>query len=68
MREKILELVTDAASTSVTEDSTFLSLGLESLEFLELMRDVEQLTGKKIADEQIVAMQTVGDLCAAVGL
>jgi acyl carrier protein len=68
MKNKILELVTDAASTNVAEDSTFLSLGLESLEFLELIRDVEQLTGKKILDEQIVAMQTVGDLCAAVGL
>jgi len=58
MKEKILELVADLGKP----------LGeLDSLEFLELIRDVEQLTGQRITDQQIVNINSAEELCAAVG-
>lgn len=58
MREKILELVADLGKPLAE---------LDSLEFLELIRDVEQLTGQQISDQQIININAAEDLCAAVG-
>lgn len=58
MREKILELIADAGKP-IGE--------LESLEFLELLRDFEQLVGKVVSDDEIVHLNTAEDFCRVAG-
>jgi acyl carrier protein len=50
----------DAAS--ITEASPLESFGVDSLVLIDLIFDIEQEFGVKLAAEQLTAMRTMGDL------
>jgi acyl carrier protein len=55
----VIELETGKA---VTEETTIDSLGLDSLDFLDLMLAVEKESGKKVPDDKFGDLHTVGDI------
>jgi acyl carrier protein len=65
MKEKVLELVASAAgveASTLSLETKFVDLAIDSLEFLQLLHDAEAEFGIKITDVQIVAMRKIGDL------
>lgn len=66
MREKIIALVEEETGKQVTMDSDFDSLGVDSLEFVDLILKAQQLSGKVITDAEVAKINTVGDLVSAV--
>lgn len=53
-------------SSAIHSTTKLDSLGLDSLEFLELIQQIETETGQKISDEIIAKSETVADLERAV--
>lgn len=66
MREKIIALVEEETGKQVTMESDFDSLGMDSLEFVDLILKAQQLSGKAITDAEVAKINTVGDLVSAV--
>jgi acyl carrier protein len=56
---KIIEVETGQA---VTDDTSLDSLDVDSLEFLQLLLQLGEATGKYVPDAKIAAIRTVGDL------
>jgi len=46
---------------TITRDTTFYSLDLDSLDLVELTLLIEEHTGIRIEDEQLAKIETVGD-------
>lgn len=46
---------------TITRDTTFYSLDLDSLDLVELTLLIEERTGIRIEDEQLASIETVGD-------
>lgn len=63
---EVYAVVEDATGSSVKEDTSLDSLPLDSLELLELMLNLSEVTGKQITDAQFAQMSTVGDLVEAL--
>lgn len=60
---EILQMVRDyAGDSSVEADTPFDTLRIDSLEFVALLQEVEELTGVHIADEHVAQLKTPGDL------
>lgn len=57
--------IEDATGHAVTEDTAVDSLGLDSLEFVELTSALSSLSGKDISDADIAEAKTVGELVEA---
>ena len=68
MRERILEMVQDATGCPVTDKTCFIALNIDSLEFVQLIIDVENLMCIKIDEKQIANINTVGDLLSVAGV
>lgn len=66
MEQKVLEVIQSDLNIDVTPESTIESLGVDSLELLELIQSIEAATGKQISDEAIAKIETVGDITKAV--
>lgn len=67
---KVIAIVseeTDLPVEQVTLDSTFVDLGVDSLDFLCILTEVRKSVGP-VADAFISRIETVGDLAAAVGV
>lgn len=66
MFEKISELLADKfdvdAATLTMETSIKDDLNADSLDIVELMMDLEENFGIKIADEEAMQMSTIGDI------
>lgn len=66
MFEKISELLADKfdvdAATLTMETSIKEDLNADSLDIVELMMDLEENFGIKIADEEAMQMSTIGDI------
>lgn len=61
---RVIELVAESARVSpeqVTPESTFEELGLDSLNAMAMIADVEDEYGISIANEEALAMRRVGD-------
>ena len=67
MKDKLLEFIRSASGDSAAELSTpFSTLGLDSLEFLQLVKDVEQDFNVSISDVAIAHISCGYDLLAVV--
>lgn len=50
----------------VTKDSVITELGIDSLSMMQIVGEMETELGIMIPDEDLVELQTVGDLCKKV--
>ncbi len=48
--------------TTVTDDSVLTELGLDSLDLVEIMLEIEDALGVEFENEEILALRTVGDV------
>lgn len=67
VRDRLIEFVEHETSLQgLTEGRSFVSLGLDSLEFIDLIQQVEQEFGVKIPESEWKDLNTLGDLIAHV--
>jgi len=67
--EKILSIVDDQLLKRVqVQDETVIreGLGLDSLQIVELLFEIEERLGVKIADDEATKLRTVGDLITLI--
>lgn len=63
--DRLIKAVSDeTGAQNVTAETRFDSLGIDSLDFIALIQTVEGLFNCRIADEDYVNLQTIGDLAA----
>ncbi|GAA1990892.1 acyl carrier protein [Kitasatospora viridis] len=62
-----LHKVTPRTFPPLAKDDSVLALGVDSLELLELVSWAEEQTGRRVPDATLLGVETVGDLCAALG-
>lgn len=71
LRTALLEIISDEVGIleeDLKPELQLENLGLDSLEFIHLIQEIERETGIRIPDERISSLNTVGDLLeAAVG-
>lgn len=72
LREEVIKLLVKASDEELDpaslDDSTFLSddLGLNSLQAVTLVMDIEEKAGITVEDEEIAGLATVGDIFALI--
>lgn len=66
LEEKVLEAIQSDLNIDVTPESSIESLGLDSLELLELIQSIEAATGKQIPDAEIPNIEHVSDIIRVV--
>jgi acyl carrier protein len=67
--ETISKLVAENAGIPagrISADTSLSELGIDSLEFMEMMLQIQAEFRIEITDEEIARMNTVGDMCRAV--
>lgn len=64
--ETILTTTFGVPAEDISPDATFESLGLDSLDVVELTLVIEEELGVKIEDEELEDVRTVGDAVARV--
>ena len=65
MFEKIAKYLSeqmDISMDEITPDTTFESLGIDSLDTVEMVMDLEDQFGIMVEDDQIMKLRTVGDV------
>ena len=62
----IIELLEEKTGKTLAEDSPVDAMGLDSLEFVQLILDVEEYTNRKIDDRKAAEAQTIGELVQAI--
>lgn len=60
--EAICNVIFRETDTEVTEFTPLSDLGLDSLDFLDLLLAIEQQTGKSVPENKIAELHTVGDI------
>lgn len=60
--QKMASEIAEKDFSSVNEDATIASLGIDSLGMLELVGEMERQLGVQIPDEQLVGIQSVKQL------
>lgn len=72
-REQVYEKVTsmmaemfDLDKSTITPESKFEDLELTSIDAIDLVVELQQLTGKKVNEEGLKKVRTVGDIVALV--
>ena len=66
-REKLIEVVNHCLSLELNPITTpmdvgFKNLGIDSLDIFNILVDLEALTGKRVPDEDVEKLSTLGDL------
>jgi|HubBroStandDraft_5_1064220.scaffolds.fasta_scaffold2178148_1 acyl carrier protein len=61
--DRILELAASAAGRSLARDE---KIDLESLEFLDLVKDIENDFGVRVPDNEFIHLNTAEDFCRVV--
>lgn len=56
----------DIDKSKITQESTFESLDLTSLDAIDLIVDLQQMIGKKVDEEAFKKIRTVGDVVALI--
>ena len=67
--EKIAELLADKVgvdASTVTLDTTFDEIGLDSLDIVEMLMGLEEEFGIEVSEDEAVALRTVGDIVAVI--
>lgn len=67
--EKVSQLMADLFDldrAKITPESTFESLDLTSLDAIDLIVELQQMTGKKVDEEAVKKIRTVADIVALV--
>ncbi len=64
--EKVLTdiLAKRVDTTGVTEDSVLTDLGLDSLDLVEIVLEIEEALGVEFDNDEILTLRTVGDVKA----
>jgi acyl carrier protein len=65
------QILTDVMSkrvdiSKITEDTLLTSIGLDSLDLVEIMLEIEELGGFEFEDEKIGSVKTVKDVLLAI--
>ena len=65
------QVLTDVMSkrvdiSKITEDTLLTSIGLDSLDLVEIMLEIEELGGFEFEDEKIGSVKTVKDVLLAI--
>ena len=69
MLEQVKEIVADALGANVdtlTAETTFKSLGADSLDLFEMVMTFEEEFDKEIPTEDLEKLQTIGDVVAYI--
>ncbi|MEX1307306.1 MAG: acyl carrier protein [Eubacteriales bacterium] len=70
MKEKIIAILMeqlDLSKEEITESASFVDdFEMDSLDMMEMVIEMEKVTGIKIENEKLVDIKTVGDLFAYV--
>ncbi len=69
MLEQVKEIVAEALGAdmdTLTEETTFKSLGADSLDLFEMVMTFEEEFGKEIPTEELEKLQTIGDVVAYI--
>lgn len=61
-KEEILRVISEAVEQEVTEDSKIADLGLDSLDTVEMMLEIEEKFNITIPDNDFEKFVTVGDI------
>jgi len=64
--ELVLETILEETGQLAASDTTMDALGLESLDFLELMLRIEDVTGVRIPAAKVQTIERVADIYAAL--
>jgi acyl carrier protein len=67
VEEQVIEVIHSELNVDVGAESTIESLGVDSLELLDLLSNIERATGVEIPDERITEMESVSDIIRVVG-
>lgn len=60
----VLEIVREYTKASISPDARFDDLGIDSLEFIQIVADVENVIGVRIPNDALPRIHTVRDLIA----
>lgn len=63
MFRSVAEKVDKKSFPSVTRESVITELGIDSLSMMQIVGEMETELGIMIPDEDLVELETVGDLC-----
>lgn len=66
MGGQVAQIIERETGQKVSADTKLESLDLDSLEFLELIMEIQRETGIEIPDAKIAELVTVGDLVNAI--
>jgi acyl carrier protein len=69
VRERVIALVASAknlAAEDVSLETTFASLGLDSLDAFNLIADLEEELGIEIPNDEVMGIRSVGETIAAI--
>ncbi|UKS53925.1 acyl carrier protein [Mycoplasma feriruminatoris] len=62
----IKELKSRGAKGNITKDSEFKSLGLDSLDLMDMVVTLEEKLNIRISDEQLLSLRTIEDLLKVI--
>ena len=66
-REKVIEILSSRVDVSkLTETDPLTSLGLDSLDLVEIMLEIEEAVGVEFDGEEIAKLKTLGDVLKAI--
>ena len=69
MLEKIIAYLAEQADfdpETLSADTTFESLDLDSLDLVEMLVELEEETGVELPEEETKQLETIGDLAALI--
>lgn len=66
MEQEVLAVIQSELNLEVSPESTIESLGVDSLELLELIQAIEVATGKQIPDSEFSSIEKVSDIIRVV--
>jgi len=65
-KEKIVEIINGCGLSldhqETSQDVTFKSLGVDSLDFFNVLEEIEEITGKKVPDGDVAKLTNIKEL------
>jgi acyl carrier protein len=66
MKEEIFNFLSKKFNKTVEEKTEFVELCEDSISRVETLFEVEQMVGRKLSENDVLNMETVGDLLKAI--
>jgi acyl carrier protein len=66
LEQKVIETIQSELNIDATPETSIESLGVDSLELLELIQSIEAATGKQIPDSEFAGIEKVSDIIRVV--